>query len=134
MALVLHALADFKRFLAEPGATIQVVRNTFVDRQGPALREAYRRRGLYAPRTVQAVSKKAAVFAVQGQPTTVWLYWDRGTRKWRFADDTVTIPLDTGLGAPDEIVYRCSYAGEPDAPAPPPEPPAMTEDGQGQLL
>ncbi len=134
MALVLNSLADFKRFLAEPGATIQVVRNTFVDRQGAALREAYRRKGLYAPRTVQAVSKKAAVFAVQGQPTTVWLYWDRGTRKWRFADDTVTIPLNTGLGAPDEIVYRCGYANEAKAPPRPPEPRVATEEDQGQLL
>ncbi|SFG54705.1 hypothetical protein [Methylobacterium gossipiicola] len=134
MALVLNSLADFKRFLAEPGATIQVVRNTFVDRQGAALREAYRRKGLYAPRTVQAVSKKAAVFAVQGQPTTVWLYWDRGTRKWRFADDTVTIPLNTGLGAPDEIVYRCGYADETKTPPPPPEPRFATEEDQGQLL
>jgi hypothetical protein len=134
MALVLHSLSDFKRFLAEPGATIQVVRNTFMERQGPALQEAYRRKGMYAPRTVQALSKKAAVFAVQGHPTTVWLYWDRGTRKWRFSDDTVAMPLNTGLGAPDEIVYRCGYAGEPEPPDLVIEPPTMPEEGQGQLL
>ena len=144
MALVLHSLGDFKRFLAEPGATIQVVRNTFMDRQGPALREAYRQKGMYAPRTVQALSKKAAVFGVQGHPTTIWLYWDRGTRHWRFSDDTVAIPLHTGLGPPDEIVYRCGYTSDDDVSDPPaehdpahqaPTPvPMMPDQGQGQLL
>ena len=147
MALVLRSLSDFKRFLAKPGATIRVVRNTFIDRQGPAYQEAYRRKGMYAPRTVQALSKKAAVFGVQGHPTTIWLYWDRGTRKWRFADDTVAIPLNTGLGPPDEIVYRCGHAVDAQEPqaeavddppssasATPPDGPTMPEHGQGQLL
>lgn len=110
MALVLRSLSDFKRFLARPGATIEIVKNTFVDRQPLAFQTAYREKGMYQPRTVQALSKKAAIFAVRGHPTTVWLYWDKGTRKWRFSQDTVAIPLDTGLGPPDEIVYRCSYA------------------------
>jgi len=110
MALALRSLSDFKRFLSEPGATIQVVRNTFIDRQPASFADAYRAKGMYEPRTIRAVSKKAAIFSIQGHPTTIWLYWDKGTRKWRFNDDTVTIPLDTGLGPPDEIVYRCSYA------------------------
>jgi hypothetical protein len=109
MTVVLRSLSDFKRFLSEPGATIQVVRNTFIDRQPASYQEAYRAKGLYAPRTIRAVSKKAAIFAVEGHPTTIWLYWDKGTRKWRFHEDTVAIPLDTGLGPPDEIVYRCGY-------------------------
>ena len=110
MAVVLRSLSDFKRFLTKPGATIQIVRNTFVDRQPEAFQQAYRDKGMYEPRTVQALSKKAAVFAVKGHPTTVWLYWDKGTRKWRYANDTVSVPLDTALGPPDEIVYRCSFA------------------------
>lgn len=110
MALVLRSLSDFKRFLARPGATIEVVKNTFVDRQPLAFQTAYRAKGMYEPRTVQALSKKAAIFAVKGHPTTIWLYWDKGTRRWRFSDDTVAIPLDTGLGPADEIVYRCTYA------------------------
>ena len=110
MALALRSLSDFKRFLSEPGATIQVVRNTFIDRQPASFADAYRAKGMYEPRTIRAVSKKAAIFSIQGHPTTIWLYWDKGTRKWRLNDDTVTIPLDTGLGPPDEIVYRCSYA------------------------
>ena len=110
MALTLRSLSDFKRFLSKPGATIQVVRNTFIDRQPASFADAYRAKGMYEPRTIRAVSKKAAIFSIQGHPTTIWLYWDKGTRRWRFNDDTVTIPLDTGLGPPDEIVYRCSYA------------------------
>lgn len=110
MAVVLRNLADFKRFLAKPGATIQVTRNTFMDRQAAETREAYRDKGLYAPRAVQALSRKAAVFTLRGFPGTVWLYWDKGARGWRFSGDTVTVPLVTGLGAPDEIVYRCSFA------------------------
>jgi hypothetical protein len=110
VAVILRSLPEFKRFLAKPGATIQVVRNTFMDRQPEATRAAYRDRGMYAPRAVQALSRKAAVFSLRGFPGTVWLYWDKGARGWRFQGDTVTVPLVTGLGAPDEITYRCSFA------------------------
>ncbi|GEP02184.1 hypothetical protein [Methylobacterium oxalidis] len=110
MAVVLRSLSDFKRFLGKPGATIQIVQNTFMDRQPEAAREAYRAKGMYEPRTVQALSRKAAVFAVKGHPTTVWLYWDKGVRRWRFSGDTVTVPLDTAMGPPDAIVYRCTFA------------------------
>ena len=108
MAVVLRSLSDFKRFLRKPGATIQIVHNTLMDRQPEEAREAYRRKGLYEPRTVRALSKKAAVFDVPGHDSTVWLYWDRGTRKWRFSGDTVAVPLTAALGAADEVVYRCS--------------------------
>lgn len=117
MAVVLRSLSDFKRFLRNPGATIRVVQNTLIDRQLAAPQKAYRDKGMYEPRTVLALSKKAAVFSVRGHPTTVWLYWDRGVRKWRFSGDTVAIPLDTALGRTDEIVYRCSLEPEPTADA-----------------
>ena len=110
MAVVLRNLTEFKRFLGKPGATIQLVRNTFMDRQPEATRDAYRDKGMYAPRAVQALSRKAAVFTLRGYPGTVWLYWDKGARGWRFSGDTVTVPLVTGLGPADELVYRCSFA------------------------
>jgi hypothetical protein len=112
MAVVLRSMRDFKRFLEKPGATIQIVRNTFVERQPAETIEAYRAKGLFAPRHVQAVTRKAAIFAIAGHPGTVWLYWDKGARGWKFHEDTVTVPLVTGLGPPDEITYRCSLAGE----------------------
>lgn len=112
MAVVLRSLSDFKRFLRKPGATIQLVHNTHIDRQSSEAREAYRRKGLYEPRKVRALSKKAAVFEVPGHDETVWLYWDKGTRKWRFSGDTVAVPIQAALGAPDELIYRCSL---PDA-------------------
>ena len=59
---------------------------------------------------MQALSRKAAVFTLRGFPGTVWLYWDKGARGWRFSGDTVTVPLVTGLGPADELVYRCSFA------------------------
>ena len=108
MPVVLRSLSDFKKFLRKPGATIRIVQNTLVERQGPAAQEAYRRKGLYEPRVLRAMSKSAAVFDVKGHDTTVWLYWDRGTRRWRFSGDTVTVPLDAALGPPDQVVYRCS--------------------------
>lgn len=152
MALVLRTVSDFKRFLAKPGATIQIVQNTFLERQPAGFRDAYRKKGMYEPRTVQALSKKAAVFSVKGHPTLIWLYWDKGTRKWRFSGDTVTVPLDTGVGPPDAIVYRCSYGHEPEhepearvpvrrahrKPASRPDPgrpaPATPPESQGRLL
>ncbi len=119
MPVVLRSLSDFKKFLRKPGATLRIVQNTFVERQDAAAREAYRRKGLYEPRTVRALSKRAAVFDVAGHDTTVWLYWDRGTRHWRFSGDTVTVPLHATLGPPDAVVYRCSL---PDARPSKPEP------------
>ncbi|CAO4176617.1 hypothetical protein EEDFHM_02934 [Methylorubrum populi] len=107
MPVVLRSLSDFKKFLRKPGATLQIVQNTFVDRQDAASQAAYRRKGLYEPRTLRAMSKKAAIFDVKGHDTTVWLYWDRGTRNWRFSGDTVTVPLHATLGPPDAVVYRC---------------------------
>lgn len=129
MPVVLRSLSDFKKFLRKPGATIQIVQNTFVDRQDAASREAYRRKGLYEPRTLRAMSKRAAVFDVRGHETTVWLYWDRGTRNWRFSGDTVTVPLHATLGPPDAVVYRCSLP-EPEAPrAARPRPRSQTAQG-----
>ncbi len=129
MTVVLRSLSDFKRFLRKPGATIQIVHNTLIERQPHQFREAYRRKGLYEPRTVRAMSKKAAVFDVKGHDETVWLYWDKGTRKWRFHGDTVAVPLNAAMGAPDEVVYRCSLPDE-DTAAPPPPPPLLNEDDE----
>ena len=64
MAVVLRSLSDFKRFLSKPGATIQIVRNTFIERQPKAFQDAYREKGMYEPRTIQALSKKAAAGAL----------------------------------------------------------------------
>lgn len=114
MAVTLRSLTDFKRFLKKPGATIQIVRNTLIERQAPEAREAYRRKGMYEPRSVRALSKKAGVFGVGSHDTTIWLYWDKGTRHWRFSGDTVTVPLDAAVGPPDEVTYRCAL---PDAKA-----------------
>ncbi len=116
MAVVLRSMRDFKRFLAKPGATLQIVRNTFVDRQPAATQEAYRAKGFFAPRHVQALTRKAAIFTIAGHPGSVWLYWDKGARGWRFQDDTVTVPLATGLGPPDAVTYRCTLPATEAAP------------------
>ena len=71
MPVVLRSLSDFKKFLRKPGATLQIVQNTFVDRQDAESRAAYRSKGLYEPRTLRALSKKAAVFDVKGTTVTV---------------------------------------------------------------
>jgi hypothetical protein len=92
MAVVLRSLSDFKKFLRKPGATVQIVQNTFVDRQDEATRAAYRQKGLYEPRTLRAMSKKAAVFDVKGHDT---------------------MPLNATLGPPDAVVYRCSLPSSP---------------------
>ncbi len=117
MSVVLRDMRDFKRFLGRPGAVIEIVRNTFIERQPPATQEAYRAKGMLAPRHLQSTTRKAAIFRLEGHPGTVWLYWDKGARGWRFAGDTVTVPLDTGLGPPDAVTYRCRYADgyEPEA-------------------
>src|ERR1700712_3159915 len=110
MAVILRNLTEFKRFLGTPGATLELVRNTFMDRQPEATRAAYREKGMYAPRAVQALSRKAAVFTLRGFPGTVWLYWDKGARGWRFSGDTVTVPLTPARGRANELVFRCRFA------------------------
>lgn len=110
MSVVLRDMRDFKRFLSRPGAVIEIVRNTFVERQPAATQEAYRAKGMLAPRHLQSTTRKAAIFRLEGHPGTVWLYWDKGARGWRFEGDTVTVPLNTGLGPPDAVTYRCRYA------------------------
>jgi hypothetical protein len=40
MPVVLRSLSDFKKFLRKPGATLQIVQNTFVDRQDAESRAA----------------------------------------------------------------------------------------------
>ncbi|GLS46891.1 hypothetical protein [Methylobacterium brachythecii] len=132
MTVVLRSLSDFKRFLRKPGATIQIVHNTLIERQPTQFREAYRRKGLYEPRTVRAMSKKAAVFDVKGHDETVWLYWDKGTRKWRFQGDTVAVPLNAAMGAPDEVVYRCSLPEEAPQPGPPAPRESLFDDEDGE--
>ena len=152
MALVLRSLSDFKRFLAKPGATIQIVRNTFIERQPASFQEAYRQKGMYEPRTVQAISKKAAVFAIKGHPSTVWLYWDKGTRNWRYSGDTLAVPLNTASARPTKSsIAVASQRGseprlalpprprakssDPPAAAPTDQPkPTMPERGQGRLF
>ncbi|AWN36402.1 hypothetical protein [Methylobacterium radiodurans] len=110
MSVVLRDMRDFKRFLARPGAVIEIVRNTFIERQPAPTQEAYRAKGMLAPRHLQSMTRKAAIFRLEGHPGTVWLYWDKGARGWRFDGDTVTVPLNTGLGPPDAVTYRCRYA------------------------
>lgn len=110
MSVVLRDMRDFKRFLGRSGAVIEIVRNTFIERQPAATREAYRDKGMLAPRHLHSMTRKAAIFRLEGYPGTVWLYWDKGARGWRFEGDTVTVPLNTGLGPPDAVTYRCRFA------------------------
>ena len=99
MTVQLKTLADFRRFLAQPGATIQVIRH---DRAVFAARPGFR-----DPRTVKKLQTNAVKFSNDS-----WLDWRSGANRFRFdGTDVVTVALGD-LGFNEVMQYRCWIASE----------------------
>ena len=100
-SVTVKSLADFKRFLASPGATVQVTHHDFVtpDRAKP---------GFFDPKQVAKVQSNSVQFT-----TGSWLAFGKAS-SYRFNGDTVTVALSEGVG-PDPfakvMVYKLT-AGE----------------------
>lgn len=106
MSVNVRSLAAFKRWLATPGATVQITRH---DQLTP---DPEKRAKMLAPRAVEKVQTNAVRFAGGS-----WLPLD-AAKDFRFEGDTVTVDLPTytnGLKHPDPpftkvIVYKLTEA------------------------
>lgn len=100
----LKTLADLKRFLAKPGATVQLVRHDWtVGKTGkPALWE---------PRAVAKLQTNAVAFKMSDSDRPSWLYFDNAKR-FRFEGEFFFVLLDSErLGPMGPVMqYRCALA------------------------
>ena len=94
--ITVKTLADFKRFLASPGATLQVIRHDFVttDKAKP---------GFFEPKTVALVQSNAVKFS-----TGSWLPFGKAAHYRFTGSDEVTIALSDGVG-PDPFAKIMTY-------------------------
>jgi hypothetical protein len=95
----LTSLAGFRRFLATPGATVQVTRHDWATKDG------FNGATLFEPRKVKKLQTNAVCF--EDGKRGSWLYWDRGkTGSMHFdGSDLVTVDLNAAKG--EVMQYRC---------------------------
>jgi hypothetical protein len=91
-------LADFKRFLALPGATVQITRHDYVlrDKAKP---------GFLDPRTVAKLQTNAVQFSGGS-----WLYF-KSAREYRFNGDTMTVDLGDDAKFERVMEYKLTIGG-----------------------
>lgn len=99
----INSLAAFRRFLATPGATVQITRHDWADNTRLGLPP---KPGFMDPRKVKKLQTNAVCFDFGDRGT--WLYWDRGNSKaFRFDNtDMVTVVLDAEKS--EIMQYRCT--------------------------
>lgn len=95
-----RTLADFKRFLAQPGATVRVVRNDWTDPE-KTIHPIKPKDGYWEPKTVQKLQSNGVYF------TTGWLAFPKD-RDVRFNGDTVTLCMNQDGTFTQVLVYQLS--------------------------
>jgi len=90
-------LAQFKRFLATPGATVTMIEHSAFEQMRPEKRDE-----MFGPRTVQKLQTNAVQFSNGG-----WLHFGKAS-DWTFENDTATCRVAAREGYRDELkmVYR----------------------------
>lgn len=83
MEISVTTLAEFKRFLRQPGATVQVIRNDWSD-PAKTIHPITPKAGYFDPKQVVKVQSNGVYF------TTGWLAFPKATHA-RFEGDTVTL-------------------------------------------
>ncbi len=99
MRVDVRSLADFRRFLSHPSATVQVVRNDWSDPTkvpNPIRTPA----GYFEPKKVKNLLGKSVQFT-----TGSWLDFPRASNM-RFDGDTVTVDLDQNGHFDYLLVYK----------------------------
>ena len=104
LMITLKTLADFKRFLATPGATVQVVRNDWCD-PSKTIHPITPKAGYWEPKHVSKVQSNAVRFT-----TGSYLPFPKAGHM-RFDGDTVSICLQGDGSFRDLLVYRCTQDG-----------------------
>jgi hypothetical protein len=95
----LRSLADFKRFLTLPGASIETLRNDVMARNGQTPET---RPQCYGTRQVKKLQTNAVQFTGDN-----WLWFEKAA-KYRFAGDVVTIDVSKGEPFAEVIEYKLS--------------------------
>lgn len=93
--IAIKTLADFKRFLATPGATLQVIQHDFVTPEKA-------KPGFFDPKQVALVQSNSVKFT-----TGSWLPFGKA-KDYRFNGDEVTIALNAGMGG-DPFAKTMTY-------------------------
>jgi hypothetical protein len=91
-------LASFRRFLAEPGATVQLTRHDRVNKHAA-------KPGMFDPRIVLKLQTNAVKLSNES-----WLDWRNGVKRWQFEGDNMTVPLDPERNPDLVMVYHLSFA------------------------
>jgi hypothetical protein len=103
----MKTLADFKRFLATPGATVQVIRNDWADaaKTGHPITP---KPGYWDPKQIDRVQSNCVRFT-----TGSYLPFPKATHI-RVEGDTVTLCMEQDGSFRNVLVYRCSVPeGQP---------------------
>jgi hypothetical protein len=90
-------LAEFKRFLALPGATVTMIEHSAFEQMRPEKRDE-----MFGPRTVQKLQTNAVQFSNGG-----WLQFGKAA-DWTFENDTATCRIGAreGYRPALKMVYR----------------------------
>lgn len=102
--VTVRTLADFKRFLAEPGATVQVIRNDWTDPE-KTIHPIKPKEGYFAPKQVLKLQSNGVHF------TTGWLAFPKAAHA-RFEGDEVTLCMNQDGTFKDVLVYKLTKAGQ----------------------
>jgi hypothetical protein len=95
------SLADFKRFLAAPGATVQVIQNDWSD-PAKTLHPIKPNAGYFDPKTVAKLQSNSVQFSNGG-----WLQFPKSAHA-RFDGDTVTLCMNQDGSFSQVLVYKLS--------------------------
>jgi hypothetical protein len=95
----IRSLADFKRFLARPGATLETLRNDVMTRNGQTPET---RPQCYGLRQVKKLQTTAVQFTGDN-----WLYFGKAA-EYRFTGDVMTIDVSKGEPFAEVIEYKLS--------------------------
>ena len=94
--MTVRTLADFKRFLAQPGATVQVVRNDWTTTNVIKPRPGY-----WEPKRVQKLQTNAVQFTTGG-----WLNFPKAAHVRFNEDNTLTIDMNEDGTFSQVLVYK----------------------------
>jgi len=103
-AITVRSLADFKRFLALPGATVQVTRNDWMD-PAKTTHPVRSTPEYWAAKQVQRLQAKTVQFT-----SGSWLQFPKAAHV-RFTGDTVTLCMDQDGTFRAQLVYQLTAGG-----------------------
>jgi len=99
MTVNVRSLADFKRFLAEPGATLQIIQNDWMNPEKTSHPIAAKP-NYFEPRQVARLQSNTVMFTSGG-----WLRFPKAKHA-RFDGDTVTLCMNDDGTFKHVLVYK----------------------------